>query len=179
MTIDRGLSQIWKRAGINCTESSGGIPTSGSVGATPATQRPTQRPLHPDCASFAIVLLSHTSFTHFFHTLLSHTSFTHFFHTLLSHTSFTHFFHTLLSHTWRAHQHSSISIHRDTDATSHAALKQHCKQHCKDAQGHAQGHLNDLASECPRSIVWSVLRARERARHNALEAPRRDGDDIP
>ena len=70
-----------------------------------------------------------------------------FFHTLLSHTSFTHFFHTLLSHTWRAHQHSSISIHRDTDATSHAALKQHCKQHCKDAQGHAQGHLNDLASE--------------------------------
>ena len=53
MTIDRGLSQIWKRAGINCTESSGGIPTSGSVGATPATQRP----LHPDCASFAIVLL--------------------------------------------------------------------------------------------------------------------------
>jgi hypothetical protein len=39
-------------------ESSGGIPTfqlptSGSVGATPATQRP----LHPDCASFAIVLL--------------------------------------------------------------------------------------------------------------------------
>ena len=71
MTIDRGLSQIWKRAGINCTESSGGIPTSGSVGATPATQRPTQRPLHPDCASFAIVLLSHTSFTHFFHTLLS------------------------------------------------------------------------------------------------------------
>ena len=73
----------------------------------------------------------------------------------------------------------TISIHRDTDATSHAALKQHCKQHCKDAQGHAQGHLNDLASECPRSIVWSVLRARERARHNALEAPRRDGDDIP
>jgi hypothetical protein len=41
----------------------------------------------------------------------------------------------------------TISIHRDTDATSHAALKQHCKQHCKDAQGHAQGHLNDLASE--------------------------------
>ena len=66
----------------------------------------------------------------------------------------------------------TISIHRDTDATSHAALKQHCKQHCKDAQGHAQGHLNDLASECPRSIVWSVLRARERARHNALEAER-------
>ena len=67
-------------------------------------------------------------------------------------TSFTHFFHTLdalisIHRSAFIDQHSSISIHRDTDATSHAALKQHCKQHCKDAQGHAQGHLNDLASE--------------------------------
>ena len=73
MTIDRGLSQIWKRAGINCTESSGGIPTSGSVGATPATQRP----LHPDCACTAVVLLLSCYCTaivlqrgrNFFHTL--------------------------------------------------------------------------------------------------------------
>ena len=59
-------------------ESSGGIPTfqlptSGSVGATPATQRP----LHPDCACTAVVLLLSCYCTaivlqrgrNFFHTL--------------------------------------------------------------------------------------------------------------
>ena len=76
--------------------------------------------------------LSHTTFTHNFHTQLSHTTFTHNFHTQLSHThttfththtTFTHTHtHTTFTHTQLSHTHTQLSHTHNFHTHTHTQL---------------------------------------------------------